>query len=211
MTGSAEQGESSPPASDDDATAEIMAAVYRALSKNGYPELTMSQIADEFEKSKSLLYYHYDGKEELLNDFFVYLCERLEATLVEQSTDDPYEQLLALIDQILPAELDDEQLRFRQAFLEIRSQAPHNRSYHEQIERSDELVLDALTRTIERGIETGRFEPVDPERYAEFVFSTLYGAMQRGVTLEDRETIERNRTALREQLERSLLRDQDAS
>ncbi len=99
-----------------DTNAEIMWAVYRALSKNGYPELTMSQIAAEFEKSKGLLYYHYDSKEAILNDFFTHLCERLETSLVDDEYDDPAEQLWAVIERILPAAMDDEQLEFRQAF-----------------------------------------------------------------------------------------------
>jgi AcrR family transcriptional regulator len=190
----------------DETTAAIMEAVYRALSRNGYPATTMSEIAAEFEKSKSLLYYHYDGKDELLNDFFAHLCEHLEATLLEEAgDDDPSEQLRSLIDRLLPAEMDDESLRFRRAFFEIRSQAPHNQAYHDQIERSDEIVLDALTETVRRGVDEGRFVDVDPEREAELLFSTIYGIMERGVTLEDRALIERNRAALYDRIERWLL------
>ncbi|SDR05496.1 TetR/AcrR family transcriptional regulator [Natronobacterium texcoconense] len=189
----------------DDTTEEIMRAVYRALSKNGYPETTMSQIASEFEKSKALLYYHYDGKEEILNDFFGYLCERLETSLVEEEYDDPYDQLLAVIERVLPAEMDDEQLEFRQAFFEVRSQAPHNRSYHERIQHTDQVVLETLTETIEWGVETGRFVDVNPEREAELLFSTLYGVMERATALEDRDIVNRNREALQQQLERTLL------
>lgn len=189
----------------DETTAAIMEAVYRALSHNGYPATTMSEIAAEFEKSKSLLYYHYESKEEILNDFFAHLCERLEATLVEDPYDDPHEQLLALIDRLLPAEMDDESLRFRRAFFEIRSQAPHNQSYHEQIERSDEIILEALTETVRRGVDEGRFADVDPEREAELLFSTIYGIMERGVTLEDRALIERNKETLHDRIDRWLL------
>jgi AcrR family transcriptional regulator len=191
----------------DETTAAIMEAVYRALSHNGYPATTMSEIAAEFEKSKSLLYYHYESKEEILNDFFAHLCERLEATLVEDPYDDPHEQLLALIDRLLPAEMDDESLRFRRAFFEIRSQAPHNQSYHEQIERSDEIILEALTETVRRGVDEGRFADVDPEREGELLFSTIYGIMERGVTLEDRALIERNKETLHDRIDRWLLED----
>ncbi|MFU8867195.1 TetR/AcrR family transcriptional regulator [Natronococcus sp.] len=192
----------------DETTAAIMEAVYRALSRNGYPATTMSEIAAEFDKSKSLLYYHYESKEEILNDFFAHLCERLEATLVEDPYDDPHEQLLALIDRLLPAEMDDESLRFRRAFFEIRSQAPHNQSYHEQIERSDEIILEALTETIRRGVDEGRFADFDSEREAELLFSTIYGIMERGVTLEDRAIIERNREAVHDRIDRWLLEDE---
>lgn len=51
----------------------IMEATYRALQKHGYGNLTIQHIADEFENSKTLLYYHYDGKDELLVDFLDYV------------------------------------------------------------------------------------------------------------------------------------------
>ncbi|AFZ72490.1 TetR/AcrR family transcriptional regulator [Natronobacterium gregoryi] len=189
----------------DETTEEIMRAVYRALSKNGYPETTMAEIASEFEKSKGLLYYHYDSKEAILNDFFTYLCQRLQSSLIEESYEDPYERLLAVVDRILPAAIDDEQLEFRQALFEVRSQAPHNRSYYEQIRRSDRIILETLTETIQQGVETGRFADVDPERRAELLFSTLYGIMERGAALGDRDLVERNREMVRVRLERTLL------
>ncbi|MEF8774483.1 MAG: helix-turn-helix domain-containing protein, partial [Halobacteriales archaeon] len=60
-----------PPEELFDADAEdtdeaLMAATYRALCEHGYADLTIQQIGAEFEKSTSLLYHHYDGKDELL-------------------------------------------------------------------------------------------------------------------------------------------------
>ncbi|OVE85410.1 TetR/AcrR family transcriptional regulator [Natronolimnobius baerhuensis] len=188
-----------------DTNAEIMWAVYRALSKNGYPELTMSQIAAEFEKSKGLLYYHYDSKEAILNDFFTHLCERLETSLVDDEYDDPAEQLWAVIERILPAAMDDEQLEFRQAFFEARSQAPHNRSYHEQIRRSDHIIIETLEETIAWGVDTGQFTDVSPEDHAELLFSLLYGCLERGTALEDQDLIDRNRQLIEAHIERTLL------
>ncbi|ADD07429.1 TetR family transcription regulator (plasmid) [Natrialba magadii ATCC 43099] len=189
----------------DDTTEAIMEAVYLALSKHGYPETTMSRIAAEFEKSKSLLYYHYDGKEEILNDFFAFVCEELETSFEDDTHDDPFEQLTDLLTRILPADLDDEAIQFRQAFFEIRSQAPHNQSYYDQILRTDEIFITALTETLEWGVESGRFVDIDPERQAELIFSTVSGIMERGVTLEDQALIERNRAVLLDQLEQTLL------
>ena len=190
---------------------EIMTATYRALSSHGYPGTTMARIAAEFPKSKSLLYYHYDGKDDLLTDFFAYLCDRLEADLTDRHHDDePVDQLLELIGRILPSPAEPEQFQFRQAYFEIRSQAPHNEAYLEQISRSDRLVLEALRTNIAAGVEAGVYREVDPSVHAELLFSTLVGIMERGVTLEDRETVERNRAALIESIESELFVDSTA-
>ncbi|PSP70021.1 TetR/AcrR family transcriptional regulator, partial [Halobacteriales archaeon QH_9_66_26] len=60
-------------ASRDDTQAAIMDATYRALCEHGYADLTIQTIADEFDKSKSLLYYHYDTKDEILIGLLDYL------------------------------------------------------------------------------------------------------------------------------------------
>ena len=53
MSGSFGSEESRPDSTDD-----IMSATFRALSKHGYASLSMQDIADEFDKSRSLLHYH---------------------------------------------------------------------------------------------------------------------------------------------------------
>lgn len=186
-------------------TDAIMLAVYRALATHGYPNLTMAHIADEFDRSKSLLYYHYEGKDELLNDFFTYLCDRVSNTILEESHDDPVEHLENIIDRLLPSEMTDEELQFRRAYFEIRSQAPHNHAYHDQINRSDELLIESFHDAIERGIESGQIRAVEPEPHAEFLLSSIYGIMERGVTLEDPTFIANNREQLWSYVENMLL------
>jgi len=185
-----------------------MLATYRALCTHGYPNTSIAKIADEFEKSKSLLYYHYDDKEDLLEDFLSFLLERLEAELDEVDHENPRKHLLALIDRLLPSEMDDQAFQFRRAILEIRSQAPYHGAYREQFERSDTLFLSEFVSVIERGIEEGQFRAVNAEETAEFVYSAAYGALERGVTLEDPDIIEQNRAIIQEYVESQLVRYQ---
>lgn len=179
----------------------IMRATYRALSKHGYPDTSISKIADEFEKSRSLLYYHYDDKESLLEDFLRFLLDRLEAELANIDDDDPYEHLTGILDRLLPPEVDEETMGFRHALLELRSQAPYHEGYREQFKRTDQLIIEELVRAIEAGIESGDFRAVNSERVAEYIFSTVSGAMDRGVSLDEQEIIYRNRKMVEEYIE----------
>jgi AcrR family transcriptional regulator len=189
-------------------TDAIMRATYRALCKHGYPETSMSNIAAEFEKSKSLLYYHYEDKADLLEDFLRFLLERFESDLREIDEDDPLEQVQAVLDRLLPASVDAEDIRFRRAILEMRSQAPYSPSFHEQFRRTDDLVEAEFAAAIERGIETGQFRTVDPERMAGFLYATAYGMLEISVTLDDPDSVERNRSVLDEYLRSTLLADE---
>ncbi|WP_238717431.1 TetR/AcrR family transcriptional regulator [Natronorubrum halophilum] len=195
----------------DETTDAIMRATYQALCKHGYPDTTISNIAAEFDKSKGLLYYHYDDKDDLLTDFLRYLLERFDSNIKDDIDGDPYEQLIGLIERILPARLDDDQLRFRQAFFEIRSQAPHSEAYHDLIAQNDDLLRSELTSVIERGIDSGQFRSVDPEQTVDFILTMSIGTMERVATLEDEDLYRRNRRSLIEYIDRQLLEESDGT
>ena len=198
-----------PNSNDFDATTTaIMEAVHDAIVKHGYPNLTMAHIAAEFDRSKSLLYYHYDGKEELLEDFFAYICAAIEADLDAKSPEEPVDRLFYLIDRILPPELSEGERQYRQALFEVRSQAPHNAACRAEIMRTDDMMIAALTETIREGVEAGDFSEVDPETWGEIIFATLFGIMERGVMLEDDAFMRRNREMLIQRIDRVILADE---
>ncbi|MFT4884148.1 MAG: AcrR family transcriptional regulator, partial [Natronomonas sp.] len=111
----------------------IMEATYRALCEHGYASLTMQDIADECDCSKSLLHYHFDTKEDLLVALLAYLLERFEERIATDG--DPRDRLVDLIDAFL---FGDERSReehraFHTALLELRAQAPHNDAFRDQL------------------------------------------------------------------------------
>lgn len=182
----------------------ILEATYLAISKHGYPNLTIENIAEEFDKSKSLIYHHYEGKEAILIDFLDYLLGHFDADVVDQTIDNPDKRLLSIIDrsipqdlaQSVPEDIEDDQLRLRQAFFEIRSQAPHNETFRNRIEHTDAILHDALADVIADGVESGVFKPVDPDTTATFIQSAMYGAMERDATVEDDTIVKQTRKEL---------------
>ncbi len=192
-------------ADDADVHAAIREATYRALCRHGYHDTTIQHIADEFEKSKSLLYYHYDDKDELLTDFLRHLLEDLAERLTVEGTD-PYDDLLTLVDRLVPVPMDEEAAQFRRVLLEIRAAAPHDERHRDLVRRSDSIIRSAFADVIRRGVEVGRFDSaVDPSEAAEFVHTALLGTMIRGVTLDDPETVARTRGTLETYVDRYLL------
>jgi len=194
---------------DGDTTAAIMEATYRALCDHGYPDTSISTIADEFDKSRSLLYYHYEDKDELLADFLRYLLDQLEADLQTIEADDPYGEVLAIVERLLPPDIESERFRFQRALLGMRSQAPYVDAYREQFARSDALILAELTDAVERGIDAGTFRPVDADKVAQFVYAAVSGALQRSVTLDDPEMIEHHRTLIESYLQSQVMDRED--
>ena len=152
---------------------DLMKATFRALCKHGYADITMKKIADESDKCKSTLHYHYGTKKNLMVDFIKYLLEGFEEKIVPDS-DDPLEKLNGLIDRMLfGLQEGDTHERFHTALLELRSQAPYNEKYREQITRNDEYIQNILKDIIKEGIQKGRFKDVDPEITSTIILSSL--------------------------------------
>lgn len=165
------------PSGDGRSTEErIMDATFRALLEHGYNDLSIANIAEQFEMSKSSLYYHYDSKDDLLVSFLAFARERFEEDVLTAPTDDPMTDLERVVETLLPLELDEEQRAIQTVMSELRSQAVTNPAFREQFTAIDDLLVDHLRDIVERGVEDGSFREVDSTRVAEHVVATLDGA-----------------------------------
>jgi AcrR family transcriptional regulator len=162
---------------------EIMNGVYRALCKHGYAGLTMQDIADECSKSKSLLHYHYDTKEDLLVAFLSRVISDFERRVTRGADEPPVERLVAFVGWFVfePAETDRES--FHIGLLEMRSQGPFNDRIREQLLRSDRLLRETAADVLSDGIDAGVFRDVDVDETAALLVATLDGARTRQITL----------------------------
>ncbi|WP_132057996.1 TetR/AcrR family transcriptional regulator [Halorussus amylolyticus] len=186
-----------------DTRTAIMEATYAALCKHGYANLTMQAIADEFDKTKAVLHYHYDTKEDLLVAFLDYLLDRFLDTLDIETIDDPEERLVALVDALLlgthEPRSETDHWEYHTALLDIRAQAPHNDAFREQLTTNYRHIEATAAAIIEDGIERGVFREVDPERAATWLFATINGARLHQVTLDESDVAEDVRAAIVEE------------
>ena len=186
---------------------EIMEATYRALCEHGYADLTIQSIADEFDKSKSLLYYHYDTKDEILVAFLEYLLDQFSIEDAIDREESPDEQLWTLVDEFLPESPSDEQQEFQLALFELRSRALSKAAYREQFTRVDGLVHDAFVDVLAAGGDDGSFREMDVEATATLLVSMVTGAMLRRETTDD--DVSADREAVVDLVESRLVADGD--
>lgn len=161
----------------------IMQATYAALAKHGYADLTIQRISDEFDKSKSLLYHHYDSKDALLVDFLGFMLEQMEADVPIEVGENAYEQLMSAFRHVfgeLFAEPD-----FLKAILELRVQAATDETYRRQFTANEQFIQSRLEEIIKGGIEEGTFRDVDPEQAAEMLLTVIDGTILRQATIDD--------------------------
>ena len=179
---------------------EFMEATHRALCKQGFASLTMESIAAESEKSKGLLHYHFDSKDDLLVAFIEYLLDQFEQDIASVAGT-PADRLDAFIDRFVVENTEDDRQALHLALLELRAQAPYNDRYRNHLAESDKRVRTAVADIIRDGIESEDFRnDIDPDAIARLILATMDGARTRGLTVGDEAYAERVRETLYEQV-----------
>lgn len=165
-----------------DAREEIMDATFQAFLKHGYADLSIQKIADEFDKGKSLIYYHFDDKEDLMLSFLDNMTEKVVGDLKKGETDTE-NRIDIILDKVVGID-SEEQWEFRKAFQEFRVQAQHNKKFRKKFEKTEKLFLEETTDIMrENGAK-------DPEIEAEIFLSLIEGAVSRKIVVNDRKGLE---------------------
>ncbi|WP_254535125.1 TetR/AcrR family transcriptional regulator [Halomarina litorea] len=160
----------------------IMSATYCALCKHGYADLTMHDIAVEYEQSKGNLHYHYDTKRDLLLGFLDHLVERFRGRLPDEDAP-PEERLEGFLDATLSPSDGGSHREFRTALLELKAQAPYDEAFRDRLAALDALLRETLRDIVEDGIESGVFaEDADPCALTDLTATVIDGAHVRAVT-----------------------------
>ena len=167
-----------------DTRTAIMEATYRALCTHGYADLTMQDIADETDKSKAALHYHFDGKDELFRAFLAYLHEGFAAEIADHPEGTPVEQLVALVRRVLEPVDDEADQQFNTAFMEIKAQAPYRDGYRELLRRFDADLHGEVAGLVAEAVATGQYDAdTDPDEIAEHVLTYIHGTWTRAAAI----------------------------
>ncbi|WP_336000969.1 TetR/AcrR family transcriptional regulator [Halorientalis halophila] len=161
----------------DDTRAAIMKATYDALSRHGYADLTIQRIGDEFDKSKSLLYHHYDSKDALLVDFLAFMLERMEGEIPLEEADAADDRLALGFDHVFSDLIGEGREDFNRTMTELRAHSAHDEAFREQFARNDRYFRSRVEDIIQEGIEAGVFREVDTEQVAATILTIIQGAM----------------------------------
>lgn len=180
---------------------EIMAATLATLLEYGYADLTIDKIGDEFAKSQSLIYHHYDGKDDLVLETLEFMLESFRTETLEGPIEEPREALEEVVDQLFERSIDDDERQSLAALFELRAQATHDEAYRSHFNRSDDVFEDLLVDIVEAGIEQGVFQPCHPEGVAATITTLINGIIVRRSTSEDDEWVEDVRAEVESYLE----------
>ncbi|SDJ45095.1 DNA-binding transcriptional regulator, AcrR family [Halovenus aranensis] len=190
----------------EDTREEILKATYEAFCEHGYSDITIQKISDKFPKSKSLLYHHYDGKDELLLDFLEFMLSQAEEQFPLRTGEGADEHIELVLDTMFLSGgiLTDED--FSRAMVELRAEAAHDERYREYFTRTDRFTSRHVEYLIRSGIEQGVFQEVDPEETAAMFQVMFVGTATQKVTSNE-SVLEACRSEFERYIRNCLLRD----
>jgi AcrR family transcriptional regulator len=163
----------------------ILEATYRALRQDGYAKLSTQDIADNFEKSKSAIYYHYDSKDDVLLSLLDFVVETFFEELEAKTGTDPVENLRLLVDRLVPVPFDDEDRDLHAVMFELRSEALTHPDYRAKFTEVDRTVCRIVEEYVRAAVEEGGVADVDPTAAARRIQQHALSAQTARLTTED--------------------------
>lgn len=163
----------------------LLEATMIALIKHGYSDLTVRDIDEEWDRSRQLINYYFDGKDDLLTSVLYDVLSYAEGEIDSTTEEPPKERLSDMVRMALlgPQENREGFWQFMTAIYEIQGQAHHHPAYQELLNQvTDDYIAD-LADVIEAGIEQGEFRDVDAQAVAAAIDDLITGAHTKRIYL----------------------------
>jgi len=156
----------------------IIEATFQAVAEAGYADLTIDKVNDRFAKSKPLIYYHYEDRQDLVEELLRYAVAKFVEELPEDGEiDSAGETLYTIIDRIFPEQPSEQIIAGRRVITELRGAAAAEPAFQEIFAEFDDKIRAIVKSTIARGILTGEFYRVDAQRVADDFIVLVNGAL----------------------------------
>ena len=187
----------------------LVEAAYHTLCEYGYAEFSLRKVADDAGKSRGLVHYHYESKNDLLASLLDYLIGRFEDRFEESAGTSAIERLDDVLDWVAfgPALFGRDGRDYFTAIFELRAQAPYDDALRERLTRNYETVRDRIATVIRTGIDHGELVAVEPRTTATFIVVSVDGARNTDLTMDTDGTVETTLSAIEEFVFESLRRE----
>ncbi len=178
------------------------------FNRKGYHGTSMSDIMQATGLAKGGVYGHFKSKEEIVAEAFEYAFYRVSDALViriktKTVAIDKLEAIMEFYDNFLiapPVEGGCPILSYSGHSLE---EVP---MIAKLVARATRTMLDSLVRILEKGQKYGQIRAeIDPETYAEIIYSRIEGALALAKATDDTQRLHRLLEALRMDMRRDLL------
>ncbi len=182
-------------APDPDVRRAIVAAASKSVREQGVRGLSISAVLDRAQLSTRAFYRHFGSKDELVATVFLEMARvetrRLSKKMAKAAT--PVEAVAAWIDGRLDLAFDDNiKSDLRQLSIEAQSQIFAS---PELIQPAYAEMLEPLIEQLQRGLDDGTFQDIDPAADAQSIQGVVWACTERNWATIDDERSNARRTA----------------
>jgi AcrR family transcriptional regulator len=164
---------------------QFLIAALQLFAERNFASVTIKDIAQSLGVNTALIYYYFENKTALLRATIEFAVARAfeNVRALEDSSADPASMIAAWLKSHIKkyAEIH----RFVKIALDFRGAHEGDAAIESTIMHFYIEERKLLSRVVRQGVEQGIFEPVDPERTAQFISTFLDGCMVRSVILRN--------------------------
>ncbi|OPZ78216.1 MAG: putative HTH-type transcriptional regulator YfiR [Actinobacteria bacterium ADurb.Bin444] len=153
----------------------IVSAAQELILKNGYSHTTLGQVAVRAGVSKGLISYYFAKKDELFLAVLERILGRLRRDLEGCCKGDrpAWEQVQLNLKNLFGSERRTRS--YYTVLIDFLAQAPRERSVRDYTRVIYQTHLTYMERTVESGVKSGEFRPVEPHAAASMLVAMMEG------------------------------------
>lgn len=154
---------------------QIVRATVECITKHGYHNFSMQDVARTAGVSKGIIHYYFLNKDDLMMSVLDRVAGDIEGVLAEdmKSITDPAQKL----DIFMSVSFDvvRSTKEYYQVNMDFWTQINQKKEVRQVISRHYAKFRDTCANVIDEGIKSGAFKDVNPHVYASFVISVIDG------------------------------------
>jgi AcrR family transcriptional regulator len=154
---------------------QLTRAAYKVVSRKGYYNFTVRDIAKEAGLSTGLVHYYFKNKDDLLVSVLRVMNENLSFYLAKalEQTDDPKEKLIIFMDEAF--HLVEREKEYFHVLIDFWTQLNHNERMRKANVKLYQSYRAECSKIIKEGIEKKVFKDVDVEYTATMIVAFVQG------------------------------------
>lgn len=155
--------------------AQLTSATYNVVSKKGYYNFTIKDIAQEAGMSTGLIHYYFKNKQDLLLNLLREINRNIRASLQQdlEHLSDPIDRLAAFIERACNLVMQEKNYFY--VLLDFWTQLNHNERMRTAIQKLYKSYRDVCSEILNEGIEQGKFNNIDVRYTATMIVSMVQG------------------------------------
>jgi len=154
---------------------QLTKAAYKVVSRKGYYNFTVRDIAKEAGLSTGLVHYYFKNKDDLLVSVLRIMNENLSFYLAKalEQTDDPKEKLIIFMDEAF--HLVEREKEYFHVLIDFWTQINHNERMRKANIKLYQSYRAECAKIIQEGIEKKAFKNVDVQYTATMIVAFVQG------------------------------------